>query len=84
MGEVELTPEALEQAAALPKTINKRVRNVLERLRKWPAVSGVKSLSGNLAGWYRIRTGDYRIPFHVESGIVIVDKIGHRSDFYEH
>jgi mRNA-degrading endonuclease RelE of RelBE toxin-antitoxin system len=48
-----------------------------------PAVSGVKALSGNLAGWYRLRTGDYRVRFRVEGDKIIVDKIGHRSEFYE-
>jgi hypothetical protein len=36
---------------------------VIERLTRWPAVSGVKSLGGDLVGRYRIRTGDYRIQF---------------------
>jgi mRNA-degrading endonuclease RelE of RelBE toxin-antitoxin system len=53
------------------------------RLRDWPTVSGAKALSGNLAGWYRIRTGDYRIRFRVEPGRITVDKIGHRKDVYE-
>jgi mRNA interferase RelE/StbE len=56
---------------------------VVERLKKWPAVSGVKRLKGNLAGWYRVRIGDYRVRFRVEGDAVIVDKIGHRKDVYE-
>jgi hypothetical protein len=39
----------------------------LERLRRWPAVSGAKPLTGDLAGKYRLRTGDYRIRFRVET-----------------
>ena len=27
--------------------------------------SGVKALSGELAGWFRLRTGDYRLQFRV-------------------
>ena len=46
-------------------------------------MSGAKALSGNLAGWYRLRTGDYRVRFRVEGKAVLVDKIGHRSEFYE-
>jgi mRNA interferase RelE/StbE len=44
---------------------------------------GAKPLSGNLAGWYRMRTGDYRVRFRVQGETVVVDKIGHRSEFYE-
>lgn len=83
MADVKVTPEALDQADRLPEVVLKRVRNVLERLKAWPAVSGAKPLSGDLSGWYRIRTGDYRVRFRVEGETVFVDKIGHRRDFYE-
>lgn len=83
MATVELTPEADKQARRLPPGILERVRKLVDRLKRWPEVSGVKPLSGNLAGWYRLRTGDYRLRFRVEGDRVIVDKIGHRSEFYE-
>ncbi len=51
--------------------------------RGWPDVSGAKPLRGKLAGWYRVRTGDYRVQFRVEGAMVIVEKIGHRDRFYE-
>jgi mRNA interferase RelE/StbE len=79
---VFLTPTAAEQLDRLPKAIHARVNRLLERLRNWPTV-GAKSLSGNLAGWFRLRTGDYRLCFRVQGSVVIVDKIGHRSDFYD-
>ena len=80
---VELTAEAAAQAERLPVAIHRRIRAVLKRLENWPAVSGSKRLSGSLAGYYRIRTGDYRIRFRIESDTIIVDKIGLRRDFYE-
>jgi mRNA interferase RelE/StbE len=83
MATVTLTAEAVKQADRLPEAILERVRKLLRRLNKWPEVSGVKALSGNLAGWYRLRTGDYRVRFFVQAGTVVVDKIGHRSKFYE-
>jgi hypothetical protein len=60
-------------------------------------VSGIKWLAGQLAGKGRLRTGDYRLQFHVETKSitdestgekievteVIVEKIGHRDGFYE-
>jgi len=83
MAEVKLTPEAMEQFADLPKAIRERIRKIAERLADWPEVSGAKSLSGNLAGWYRIRTGDYRVRFRPVGEIILIDKIGHRSEFYD-
>jgi mRNA-degrading endonuclease RelE of RelBE toxin-antitoxin system len=55
----------------------------LERLSNWPNVSGAKPLTGTLAGKYRLRTGDYRLQFHLEGRTVVVEKIGHRDRFYE-
>ncbi|HUQ71495.1 MAG TPA: hypothetical protein VM165_18350 [Planctomycetaceae bacterium] len=46
-------------------------------------MSGAKPLRGQLAGSYRLRTGDYRVQFHLEAGMLIVDKIGRRDGFYE-
>jgi mRNA-degrading endonuclease RelE of RelBE toxin-antitoxin system len=83
MATVIITPEALKQAERLPKAIQARVLRLVERLERWPAVSGARALSGNLAGWHRLRTGDYRVRFRAQGERIIVDKIGHRSEFYE-
>jgi mRNA interferase RelE/StbE len=80
---VSVTPDALKQLADLPRLIRERVGKLFQRLQAWPSVSGAKPLSGNLAGWYRMRTGDYRVRFRVQGETVIVDKIGHRSEFYD-
>lgn len=83
MATVTFTPEASEQAEALPRTIRVRLLALVERLEKWPSVSGAKRLTGNLVGYYRLRTGDYRLQFRVEGDNVIVVKVGHRDRFYE-
>jgi mRNA-degrading endonuclease RelE of RelBE toxin-antitoxin system len=83
MANVEITPEAASDLARLRNPILNRVHRLLAKLEDWPAVSGVKPLSGNLAGHYRLRTGDYRVQFHVAGDLVTVEKIGHRDGFYE-
>ena len=83
MATVQLTREAAEQLERLPKPIHAPMNHLRERLESWPNVSGVKALSGNLTGWYRLRTGDYRLRFRVHGESIIIDKIGHRSEFYE-
>jgi mRNA interferase RelE/StbE len=83
MATVQLTPHAAVQAQDLPAAIHRRVLKLIKRLENWPNVSGVKRLTGNLAGWYRIRTGAYRVRFRVDGDTVVVDKIGHRKDVYE-
>jgi mRNA-degrading endonuclease RelE of RelBE toxin-antitoxin system/DNA-binding XRE family transcriptional regulator len=83
MAAVTITPDALKQAERLPAEVRARVRRLALRLAHWPEVSGAKPLSGNLAGRYRMRTGDYRVQFYVQGDNVIVEKIGHRDGFYE-
>jgi mRNA-degrading endonuclease RelE of RelBE toxin-antitoxin system len=80
---VQLTSDAAQQLEQLPSVIHARVIHVLVRLEKWPEVSGAKPLRANLAGHHRIRTGDYRVQFHVRGEQVIVERIGHRDGFYE-
>lgn len=83
MAAVIVTPEALEQIEALPNVIHARVLALVVRLQAWPAVSGVKRLTGKRSGRYRLRTGDYRVQFRVDRGAVIVERVGHRDKFYE-
>jgi mRNA-degrading endonuclease RelE of RelBE toxin-antitoxin system len=81
--EVTITPSAAREFDELPPTIQGRMIGMFERLKNYPAVSGVKPLRGKLAGRFRMRTGDYRVQFHVERNRVIVEKVGHRDRFYE-
>ncbi len=83
MATVVLSADAVEQLEALPAPIHRRVMRLLERLEMWPAVSGAKPLRGNLAGHYRLRTGDYRLQFRVTDDTIVVEKLGHRDGFYE-
>ena len=84
MAIVLITPEAQAQFQRLPLPIQRRVRDVFRRLERWPAVSGTKSLRGELAGSHRVRAGDYRVVFRVAGQTVTVWKIGDRRDVYDH
>lgn len=90
MATVDVTPEAHQQLEALPRDIRLRVATLLDRLERWPNVSGAKPLRGELAGHRRIRTGAYRVQFRphrdetADRGWrVTVEKIGHRDGFYD-
>jgi mRNA-degrading endonuclease RelE of RelBE toxin-antitoxin system len=83
MAKVTYEREAVEQLAELPNVILARLENIVARLQNWPDVSGAKPLRGDLAGHYRIRTGDYRVQFRVVGDEVMIERIGHRDGFYE-
>lgn len=83
MADVVLESRAQRELDGLGRAIHMRVLSILARLERWPDVSGAKALRHSLAGRFRIRTGDYRIQFHVEGDVVVVERIGHRGGFYE-
>lgn len=83
MAHVTITPVAQGQFNALPVTVRQRLEKLFARLGNWPAVSGAKPLRGNLAGHFRLRTGDYRVQFLVAGQQVTIDKVGHRDKFYD-
>jgi mRNA-degrading endonuclease RelE of RelBE toxin-antitoxin system len=66
MATVVLTPEAVRDLGDLPRPILARIDGLLQRLREWPNLSGAKPLRREMAGKFRLRTGDYRLQFHVE------------------
>ena len=82
---VLITAEARAQFNALPRPIQARLASVFERLKDWPHVSGAKPLRRNLAGNWRIRTGDYRVVFSpsADDQTVTVWKIGYRGNVYD-
>jgi mRNA-degrading endonuclease RelE of RelBE toxin-antitoxin system len=94
MAVVVILPEAMEQIHSLPNVIYRRVEALILRLEEWPNVSGAKPLRGALAGYYRLRTGDYRLQFRVQQcemghgkrspdDRIIVEKVAHRDGFYD-
>ncbi len=79
---VELSPEAVAQLDKLPSSMVGRVDRVVSRLKDWPNVSGIKPLTGDLKGNFRIRTGDYRIIFRLEGPRIVVWRVANRRDVY--
>lgn len=82
MVRVELSETALADFAAVPLGMKGRVMAVIERLEKWPSVSGAKPLTHNLKGHYRVRTGDWRVIFHLNRNVLMIDRIDNRKDVY--
>ena len=62
----------------------RRIRQAIEdKLGRDPVAFG-KPLQYSLKGCRRLRVGDYRIVFFIESNhTVVIVKIGHRKDVYE-
>jgi mRNA interferase RelE/StbE len=65
-------------------TAVKIVNKVENHLAKNPQSLG-KALSGTYAGFSRYRFGDYRVIYQIKQSdlVIIILKVGHRSEVYE-
>ncbi len=72
-------PAVKEDAAVLTKTMRERIRSAIEtRLVEDPSRYG-KPLRGTLAGYWKLRVGDWRVVYEIIGSEVIVLAIQHRS-----
>ena len=80
---VVLKPAALRDLRKLPEDIRRRVAVRIDALAGDPRPAGVERLQGE-AELYRVRVGDYRIVYQVESKalVVLVVRVGHRREVY--
>lgn len=75
--------DALDDLDRLPGSMQERILGVVERLERWPQVSGVKALTAQWRGHSRIRTGDYRVVFKLYPDRIVVVRVAHRKEVYE-
>lgn len=75
--------EFFESASA---TLQKKLNRCFERLKINPRNHpNIKSLKGELSGYYRYRVGDYRVIYEINDDLKLVTIIfiAHRSKVYE-
>ena len=79
--EIEFKPEAIKDLKPLPKKAQRRIMDRIEALKE-DLAGDVKKLT-NYTPEYRLRVGDYRVLFEVESAKVIIYRIVNRKDAYQ-
>ncbi len=57
----------------------------LDWLAKNAEAAKVEGLHGNLAGYSKLREGDYRIVYEIrhDDKVILIHSIGHRSEIYK-
>jgi mRNA interferase RelE/StbE len=80
---VEFAASAVREFRALERTMQRRIAVRIDQLAENLLPPDVKKLSGK-PDHYRIRVGEYRVIYRMESKrvTVVVVKIGHRRDVY--
>ncbi|MGA3241721.1 MAG: type II toxin-antitoxin system RelE/ParE family toxin [Bryobacteraceae bacterium] len=81
MKQIEWTDASLEDMAALDKGIARRVKQAVERFAETGAGS-VKRLQGINPPEYRLRVGDYRVRFELDSETVRILRVRNRREAY--
>jgi len=81
---IELSPKARRQLRKLPSIIQKQIGLAIEQLAENPRSLNCKKMQG--MGAWRIRTGNYRVMYEINDGILLVLvlalALGHRRDIY--
>ena len=79
---VRIEKQAVKALEKLERGIQRRISEAIRSLAKDLRPPGSKKMK-NRDGW-RIRVGDYRVIYGIndEESVVLVAKIGHRSDVY--
>ena len=82
MYKIIVSDNALNQISKLPKDLQQRIFNSLERIKTRP-YSYVSKLVGEEA--YKLRVRDYRLIIEIEDDklIILVIKAGHRKNIYK-
>jgi mRNA interferase RelE/StbE len=76
-------PAVKDDAAVIAKAIRERIRSAIDtRLTTEPALYG-KPLRGTLAGYWKLRVGDWRVVYTICGSEVVVFAIKHRSRVYD-
>ena len=81
---IRLTPAARRQLRKLDPPVRRKVANRIESLAAEPRPDRVVKLTAAKRSLYRVREGDWRIVYRIEHEVllVVVVRIGHRSDVY--
>lgn len=79
---LQIKPSAVKELGALPPKDRRRIVAKIRSLSAEPRPSGSEKLSGHEL--YRVRQGNYRILYAIADAdlVLVVVKIGHRSDVY--
>jgi mRNA interferase RelE/StbE len=80
---IELRPAAARALRKLDPQVRRRVQGAIALLAQDPRPPGARALQGRPG--LRVRVGSYRIIYTVEDDVllVVVVRLGHRSDVYD-
>ena len=82
MLKVDWTDDALEDLQKLDKPIAKRILTKISWFSQHFNNITPEPLSGEMAGTFKVRVGDWRIVYTIEKDVIVIQAVGHRREIY--
>jgi len=83
LARVEWTSDALDDLQKLDQPIRKRILKKISWFQDHFQSITPEPLSGDLQGAFKIRIGDWRAIYTIESDAIVIQAIGHRREIYK-
>lgn len=80
---IEWTEDALSDLRNLERTIVRRILKKLEWFSKYFDNITPEPLSGDMSGLFKLRVGDWRVIYSLQSNKIVIHSVGHRRDIYK-
>jgi len=82
---VQYDPEAIDNLKQLSVSVRQRIVTKINWLAENFDHIQPMPLTANLAGFFKLRIGDYRVIYEFDRTIrvITIDRIGHRSEIYD-
>ena len=80
MARLFLTKTFQKRYEQLDKNLQERIKKAVQAIKDDPHIG--KPLTGDLAGEFSFRVGQYRIMFTIDGHDVWVEAVGHRREVY--
>ena len=84
MCRVRILDAATHELSRLDKAVSRRIVERINWLAGNLDAIRLEALTGDLAGFYKLRVGDYRVIYEVlqEEQTIVIHAIGHRREIY--
>ena len=83
MAKIEWTEAAIKDLGRLDRQVARRILKKLEWFSRHFETVVPEPLSAEFKGVYKLRIGDWRVIYTLESESIVVQAIGHRREIYK-
>lgn len=83
MHKVEWEKEALDDLQKIDRPIVKRILKKISWLSHHFDNITPESLSGDMSGQFKLRVGDWRVVYIIESDTIVIKAVGHRREIHK-